>query len=106
MKLAAWGNYPVIEGQLSSPNSYEEIAQQIKDGFAGISQGMARSYGDSSLAQEVISTKHLNRFIAFDENTGVLHCQSGVTLDEILLVFIAKGWMLPVVPGTKMISVD
>ncbi|OUS24787.1 hypothetical protein A9Q99_23630 [Gammaproteobacteria bacterium 45_16_T64] len=105
MKLSAWGNYPVIEGQINYPSSYAEISQRLADGFKGISQGMARSYGDSALAASVLSTNRLDHFINFDEETGVLHCQSGITLDKILLVFIPKGWMLPVVPGTKMISV-
>jgi len=105
MELSAWGNYPVMEGELSSPDSYDYISQQLKDGFDGIPQGMARSYGDSALAQNVISTKRLDRFISFDNETGLLHCQSGITLDTILALFIPRGWMLPVVPGTKMISV-
>jgi FAD/FMN-containing dehydrogenase len=105
MKLSAWGNFPVIEGDLTRPRSADAIAQEIKNGFKGIPQGMARSYGDSALASQVISTRQLNHFISLDEETGILHCESGVTLDEILLVIIPKGWMLTVVPGTKMISV-
>jgi FAD/FMN-containing dehydrogenase len=105
MKLSAWGNFPVIEGDLKRPRSADAIAREIKNGFKGIPQGMARSYGDSALASQVMSTRQLNHFISLDEETGILHCESGVTLDEILLVIIPKGWMLTVVPGTKMISV-
>ena len=36
---------------------------------------------------------------------GILTCQSGVLLSEILEVFVPKGWFLPVTPGTKYITV-
>lgn len=105
MKLAAWGNYPVVEGQLFRPDSQSELKSIIDKEFHGIAQGKARSYGDSSLAKQVLSSQRLNHFIAFDETTGVLHCEAGVTLDEILMVFVPRGWSLTVVPGTKMVSV-
>lgn len=105
MKLSAWGNYPTIEGKKHLPSSDIAVSAQIKQGFSGIAQGMCRSYGDSALAGEIVSTQQLDHFISLDEDTGILHCEAGVTLDSILLHITPKGWMLNVVPGTKMISI-
>ena len=68
--------------------------------------GRGRSYGDSCLNSNAsqISTRRLNRFISFDETVGTLDCESGVTLDEILQLIVPRGWFLPVVPGTRFIT--
>ena len=45
------------------------------------------------------------RFISFDEARGVLRCEAGVTLAEVLALIVPRGWFLPVVPGTKWVSI-
>lgn len=94
-----------MEGDIVQPDSQSEVKRIVDQHFQGIAQGRARSYGDSSLAKQVLSSQRLNHFIAFDDTTGILHCESGVTLDDILLIFVPRGWSLAVVPGTKMVSV-
>lgn len=66
-----------------------------------------RSYGDSCLnaGGTLLDVAPLNRFIAFDDQTGLLQCEAGVTLAEILELVVPRGWFLPVVPGTKWVSV-
>ena len=66
---------------------------------------MGRSYGDSSLNQRMIDSSYLDHFIAFDDQSGVLSCEAGLTLNEILKLIIPKGWFLPVTPGTSYVSV-
>jgi FAD/FMN-containing dehydrogenase len=68
--------------------------------------GKGRSYGDSCLNHggALLDTNDLNRFIAFNEEKGVLRCEAGVTLEEILQLTVPKGWFLPVSPGTKFVS--
>lgn len=70
-------------------------------------RGLGRSYGDSCLNDggTLLLTRELNYFISFDESSGILSCESGVTLDDILKVFVPKGWFLPVTPGTKFVTV-
>lgn len=70
-------------------------------------QGNARSYGDSCMLANgvVASTRFLRRFIDFDPTTGLLRCESGVLLADILSVVEPQGWFLPVTPGTKYASV-
>ncbi len=66
-----------------------------------------RSYGDSCLngGGALLDVAPLNRFIAFDAQQGLLRCEAGVTLAEILALVVPRGWFLPVVPGTKWVSV-
>jgi len=69
--------------------------------------GQGRSYGDSCLNDggTLLVTHGLDRFIAFDGHTGILCCEAGVTLEEILRLVMPRGWFLPVTPGTKFVSV-
>jgi len=69
--------------------------------------GLGRSYGDSCLNvnRELISCRRLNRILGFDESSGMVRCESGVTLTEIIEVFLPKGWFLPVTPGTQFVTV-
>ena len=65
-----------------------------------------RSYGDSCLnaGGTLLDVTPLNRFMTFDDHTGLLQCEAGVTLAEILELVVPRGWFLPVVPGTKWVS--
>jgi FAD/FMN-containing dehydrogenase len=66
-----------------------------------------RSYGDSCLnaGGALLDVSRLRRFIAFDESRGILRCEAGVTLAEVLALTVPRGWFLPVVPGTKWVSI-
>jgi FAD/FMN-containing dehydrogenase len=69
--------------------------------------GYGRSYGDSCLNEDgtLIDTTGLSQFISFDEETGLLRCEAGVSMAEILELLAPRGWFLPVSPGTKFVSV-
>lgn len=101
-KLTSWGNYPTIEGESVTPNK-EDVAKLPQQ--SQIARGLGRSYGDSALADKVISTKLINHFVDFNPQDGTLVCEAGISLDEILQVFVPKGWFLPVTPGTKFVTV-
>jgi len=68
--------------------------------------GNGRSYGDvcCNSGGTVLRTRDLDRFIAFDEGTGLLRAEAGVLLDDIIRVFLPRGWFLPVTPGTRFIT--
>lgn len=102
-KLTNWGNYPRIESEVNDFTDAQQLENQINK--STIARGMGRCYGDAALASKVISTKSYAGIIHFDEETGLLHCQSGTTLDKILELIVPAGWFLPVTPGTKFISV-
>ncbi len=104
MKISGWGRFPDIDATILSTDSYEAIAKQIADGPL-IGRGLGRSYGDSSLANQVIDSTRLDHLISFDRNSGLLRCQAGVTLDSLLKIIVPAGWFLPVTPGTARITI-
>jgi FAD/FMN-containing dehydrogenase len=42
--------------------------------------------------------------LAFDEATGVLRAEAGLTLDDLTRVFLPRGWFSPVAPGTRYVT--
>ncbi len=100
-----WGNYPVIEADVIETRSLDTIRQTVEDHEHLIARGNGRCYGDSSLGQNIFSTLKLNRFLSFDQENGVIECESGVLLSDVLNIIIPKGFFLPVTPGTKFITV-
>ena len=75
---------------------------------APLSRGLGRSYGDASLppagVTEVVGTTFANRLLAFDEATGVLRAEAGLSLAELARVFLPKGYFTPVSPGTWFVT--
>lgn len=68
--------------------------------------GFGRSYGDVCLNDDYTSifTRSLKQVISFDKTTGVICCEAGISLADLLAVCVPEGWFLPVTPGTKYIS--
>lgn len=104
-KISGWANFPVIESEVASPGSVAAIRDFLLKKNKLIARGNARSYGDASLAETVISTRKLNKLLDFDPKTGLLTCQSGILLSEILEWSLPLGWFFMVAPGTKYITV-
>ena len=107
MKLTGWGKYPTIDSEIIHPRCNEDVLNVLSsyEHSCVIARGLGRSYGDSSLAPQVISTANLHHFLNFDKTTGLLTCAAGVSLADILNVFVPQGWFLPVTPGTKFITI-
>jgi FAD/FMN-containing dehydrogenase len=72
-----------------------------------IAFGLGRSYGDACLNPDgiLLDTHALDRMISFDPATGRLVCEAGVPLRDIQRLMLARGWSLPVVPGTQLVTV-
>ncbi len=66
---------------------------------------MGRSYGDSALNDHVTTMRGMNKVLAFDHDKGVVTVEGGVSLAELIEIFLPRGWFLPVTPGTKFITV-
>jgi FAD/FMN-containing dehydrogenase len=69
--------------------------------------GNGRSYGDSNLNPGgiLLDTRSLDRILEFDARTGVLVCEAGVLLSEILARHVPLGWFPAVTPGTRFITI-
>lgn len=105
--MAGWGRLPIISGKLCEPASAKEAAEAWASSDPRISRGLGRAYGDASLPVAggfALSGSGLNRLLAFDESSGELKAESGVSLAEIIETFLPRGWFPAVVPGTKFVS--
>lgn len=69
-------------------------------------RGMGRSYGDSGLNPDgaVVVATRMDRLIAFDPASRRLRAEGGATLAALLRVLVPRGFFLPVVPGTSLIT--
>src|SRR5690606_14712763 len=72
-----------------------------------IARGAARSYGDAALnaAGAVLDVTARRRIHRLDLQTGRARVDAGVTLDELLRAVVPHGWLLPAMPGTRMVTV-
>ncbi len=107
-EVQSWGRYPKVKHTQVTPVYWRsEVPDLEQDGQSVLPHAYGRSYGDSCLNENgvALDVSHLNRFISFDEETGLLCCEAGVSLAEILRVMVPRGWFLPVTPGTKFVSV-
>jgi decaprenylphospho-beta-D-ribofuranose 2-oxidase len=104
-KIANWNNYPVIEANEQSFQYKEELLKAVEANGSLIARGNGRCYGDASLARKVLSTLQYKHIHSFDAEEGVIFCEAGVMLDDILNLIVPEGWFLPVTPGTSFITV-
>jgi decaprenylphospho-beta-D-ribofuranose 2-oxidase len=105
-KLAGWGNYPVAESFTLNPRDTDDAKGDIQKGEV-IARGLGRSYGDQAVNENhyvAICTK-LNHFLHWDGQEGILDCEAGVSLEEIITFFGPKGWLPMICPGTKFVTV-
>jgi hypothetical protein len=42
--------------------------------------------------------------LAFDDETGLLTAEAGVSLGELMRIFVPRGWFPPVTPGTRFVT--
>lgn len=103
-EVTNWGKYPIKKAELIAPSSPSGFI--IPSGsHPFIARGMGRCYGDSALSEGIVSTLNWNKLLHFSPESGLLICESGVTFEDIIQVFLPKGFFLPVTPGTKFITV-
>ncbi len=105
--VESWGRYPRLSAEVR-PLYWRHLPIRLPGPATSVLPfGLGRSYGDSCLngGNVLLATRGLNRFIAFDRDRGVLRCEAGVSLAEILDLIVPHGWFLPVTPGTKFVTV-
>jgi decaprenylphospho-beta-D-ribofuranose 2-oxidase len=101
--LSSWSRYPIVLARQRVSESLEAIT-----GSAELSRGLGRSYGDASLPSAagglVACSVLADRFLSFDEATGLMRAEAGVSLAEIYRLFLPRNWFVPVTPGTKFVT--
>lgn len=117
--LAGWGRTAPTTAQVLSTPDVEVIAQAVTEvadhnnsspthlhrGI--IARGLGRSYGD--VAQNggglVIDMNALNKIHNIDRDTGLVDVDGGVNLDQLMKAALPFGLWVPVLPGTRQVTV-
>ena len=104
MKIHGWGHYSVVDAQILKPAKVNDLNELIKVNKNIIARGLGRSYGDSANSNIVLDTTSLNRVVKFDSESGIILCESGVSIKEINELTIPQGWFIPVTSGSSYVT--
>lgn len=102
IRLKSWGNYKKVLSQLHFIKSGKISPTLGSKKY--IPYGNGRSYGDCALQTNSLQTTKSDKIISFDQEKGILRCESGVLLTDILEKVLPQKWFLPVTPGTRYIT--
>lgn len=105
--MSGWGGTLESVAQTCSARTTDDIRGILLPAAAEsrtiISRGSGYSYGDPALngGNLILDLTAMNRILAFDELTGVVDVEPGVTVGQLCRHAGAAGWWPPVVPGTQ-----
>lgn len=104
--LSGWGNYPTTKSNVIRPADLTDFSASILQEPI-IARGLGRSYADQAIntGKSVCLCTRLHHFLFWDENEGVLECEAGTSLEEIISTFAPRGWMPMICPGTKFVTI-
>ncbi|MGE2837218.1 FAD-binding protein [Mycobacterium sp. SMC-4] len=111
-RLTGWGRTaPTVAHVLSTPDP-ELIATAVtraaeQGGRGVLARGLGRSYGDN--AQNggglVIDMTALNRIHTINSDDALVDVDAGVNLDQLMRAALPLGLWVPVLPGTRQVTV-
>jgi FAD/FMN-containing dehydrogenase len=103
-ETTSWGRWPRQQQSTTTLASRFDAVPAVEP---MLPYGNGRSYGDVCLNQNgmLLKTRGLDRFIEFDPATGVVECEAGVLLKEVIDLVLPQGWFAPVTPGTSFVTV-
>lgn len=107
-KIKGWNNRPSIRGKVCRPERIDGLADWVKDSKTPLlARGGGTSFGDSSITGDGLNVDmtRLNKMLDFDSESGILHCQAGLTIYEIVESLGTRGWFLKTTPGTQYATI-
>jgi decaprenylphospho-beta-D-ribofuranose 2-oxidase len=110
LTLAGWGRATGAVCEATRPERATEAAAAFRApaGERGLClYAGGRSYGDCALNDggAALITTRLDRVLAFDATTGLIEVEPGVTFARLLQVFLPRGFLVPVTPGTGFATI-
>ncbi|WP_141736783.1 FAD-binding oxidoreductase [Oligoflexus tunisiensis] len=84
----------------------QDISAALLRDHQFLCHGLGRSYGDSCLPSggTALLLSPLRKLRSFDEKTGLLSAEAGLSLAELLDFIVPRGWFIPVSPGTRYVT--
>ncbi len=109
VRLAGWGMTEPTVAEVAQPRSADEVAALMKGASAAgvIARGLGRSYNNAAQNDGglVLSMAGMTDVLSFDQASGVVTCEAGVSLEQLMVRLLPAGWFVPVSPGTRQVTV-
>jgi decaprenylphospho-beta-D-ribofuranose 2-oxidase len=107
--LHGWGRTAPSLATVVTPSSVEQVVTAVTSaGPRGIiARGLGRSYGDpaQNAGGTVLVMTGLDRIHAIDAASGLVDVDAGVSLDTLMRAALPHGLWLPVLPGTRQVTI-
>jgi len=107
--LTGWGRTAPTMARVGSVTSAESVAAILRaqPGRGVIARGLGRAYGDAAqnAGGTVLDMTSLGRVHDLDLKNGRITVGAGASLGDLIAVLVPLGWFLPVVPGTRHVTV-
>jgi len=105
VQVSGWGRNLWAECKTTSSLNLNDVLTG-EGNFSLLPVGLYRSYGDSALNDFGISISSLDRKdIEVSAENRTAHCGSGVTIGELEIASLEKGFFPYVVPGTQYVTI-
>jgi decaprenylphospho-beta-D-ribofuranose 2-oxidase len=100
--LTGWGRTAATAADVAGLDALNRA-----DGRGVIARGLGRAYGDAAqnAGGTVIDTTSLDGLLAFDEESGVVTVEAGMSIGALIERVLPHGWFVPVTPGTRHVTV-
>lgn len=106
--VSGWGRNVFVESFLAHPESISSVQMIISRGQKNsiIARGLGKSYGDAAILKngKVLNLSAFNN-LTLNKKENTITVGAGLSFSEILEYIIPKGYFLPVVAGTSLITV-
>ncbi|MGH3805452.1 MAG: FAD-binding protein [Pseudonocardiaceae bacterium] len=107
--VSGWGGTAGTWARVLSDPTVEAIQQAVRDpgGRGVIARGLGRSYGDpaQNAGGLVIDMTGLARIHCIDADSGLAVVDAGISLDALMRAALPFGLWVPVLPGTRQVTV-
>jgi decaprenylphospho-beta-D-ribofuranose 2-oxidase len=107
--LTGWGRTAPSSATVLSDPTPEAIAEAVRTaGPRGVlARGLGRAYGDAAqnAGGLVVDMTGLARIHSIDADSGIADVDAGVSLDTLIRAALPFGLWVPVLPGTRQVTV-
>lgn len=107
--LTGWGRTAPSVARVAYPTDEDQVIAAVKQATdrGVIARGLGRSYGDpaQNAGGMVVDMNGLDRIHSIDADTGLAVLDAGVNLDQLMRAALPFGLWVPVLPGTRQVTI-